>query len=429
MLQAQLFKHQEAFIAAVRNYPQITFTFLIGGFGCGKSSSVVYLCLFLIQAYKGHYVTFGIVGVSIKLLQQTVLKDLRSALDQGGIQYKENVMKGTFVVGTVTFIYLPMSTPDDIYAYNFNGVLIDELDETPSEHVMPIIKAVQERARVVLPATPMMVARDPFITISTTAQGLGGTYMLVEYFKQKGIGYIKIRGRTQDNTSLSPKQLENLKRLYTPEEAKAFLDGEFVNLATGRVYYEFDVRKHVYTPFKIQPSDHIWVGQDMNPGYNAAVCVVERARIMYVVKTYHWASPGEAPRLLRQEFPDNEIDMIPDASGKEILAGYREELEANRIGVIWDKRNPPITERVLAINKAFRLGQLYIFDGLNKLKMCMETRDFDDAGKPRKGKGPDALDHEADALEYAVWRVIHNIRGFESVLLALKGPAYKGDKQ
>lgn len=425
MYNATLFRHQEAFIAAVRKYTDITYTFLIGGFGCGKSASVVYLCLFLIQAYKGYYVTFGIVGVSIKLLHQTVLKDLRSALNQGGINYTENVMKGTFVVGTVTFIYLPMSSPDEIYAYNFNGVLIDELDETPAEHVMPIIKAVQERARIILPETPLMKARDPFITISTTAQGLGGTYMLVEYFKQKGIGYIKIRGRTQDNTSLSPKQLQNLQRLYTPEEARAFLEGEFVNLSTGRVYYEFDPRQHIYTPFTVRDTDCIYVGQDMNTGYNAAVAVIARANVLYIVRTFHWASPGEAPRLLRKEFPHNKIYLIPDSSGKEILAGYKEELDEYDIDISWDKTNPPITERVLAVNKAFRLKQLYVFDGLNKLKMCLETRDFDDQGKPRKGKGPDALDHEADAMEYAIWRIIHTIRGFENILLALRGPRYR----
>lgn len=425
MFTANLFRHQSAFVNAVRKYPDITYTFLIGGFGCGKSTSVVYLCLFLIEAYRGHYVSFGIIGVSIKLLQQTVLKDLRSALNRGGIKFDENKQQGTITVGTVMFVYLPMSNPDDIYAHNFNGALIDELDETPTERVMPIIKAVQERARVVLPETPLMKERDPFITVSTTAQGLGGTYMLVEHFKQKGLGYIKIRGRTQDNTSLSPKQIYNLRKLYTEDEAKAFLDGEFVNLSTGRVYFDFDRTKHVYMRFDINPAERIYVGQDMNPGYNAAVICICRYDRIFVIDTKHWSTPGEAPRLLREMYPSNPISIIPDASGKEIWAGYKEELEEYNIDVIWDTKNPPITERVLAVNKAFRLGNLFIFTGLDKLRLVLETRDFDDTGKPRKGRGPEALDHEADALEYAVWRIIHSVKGFEQVLLALKGPQYK----
>ena len=420
-----LFTHQNAFITALANYPDITFTFLIGGFGCGKSTSVVYACLYLIEAYRGHNVTFGIIGVSIKLLQQTVLHDLRLALDRGNVPYKENVRAGTLTVGTVTFIYLTMAVPDNIYAYNFSGVFLDELDEVPSSHVMPIIKAVQERCRINLPVVRHCKRIEPFIAISTTAQGMGGTFLLTEYFRQKGVPFIKIRGRTQDNTTLSKSQLENLRKLYTEDEARAFLDGEFVNLTTGRVYYEFDPKKHIYMRFPLYPRETIYCGQDMNPGYNACVACIVRNGIIYVIDTFHWDSPGDAPQRLRKQYPENEILLIPDASGKEIWAGYKRELEEFDIKVVWDKRNPPITERVLAINKAFRLGKLYIFVGLDKLRLCLLTRDFDDSGKPRKERGPEALDHEADALEYAIWRIMHTINGFEEVLTLLRGPSWK----
>ena len=52
--------------------------------------------------------------------------------------------------------------------------------------------------------------------------------------------------------------------------------------------------------------------------------------------------------------------------------------------------------------------------------MCLQTRDFDDNGKPRKGKGPNAVDHWGDALEYAVWHIIHQINGFEKILEAIR---------
>ena len=419
-----LFKHQSAFINAIAHYPDITYTFLIGGFGCGKSTSVVYACLYLIEAYKGKDVIFGIIGVSIKLLQQTVLHDLRLALDRGNVFYKENTRAGTLTVGTVTFIYLTMAIPDNIYAYNFSGVFLDELDEVPSSHVMPIIKAVQERCRINLPESPYMTRTEPFIAISTTAQGLGGTFLLTEYFRQHNIPFIKIRGRTQDNTTLSKSQLANLRKLYTPDEARAFLDGEFVNLTTGRVYYEFDPSKHVHMKFPLKDNETIYCGQDMNPGYNACVACIVRGSTIFVIATYHWDSPGDAPRLLREYYPYNEIYLIPDASGKEIWAGYRKELLDNDIKVVWDKKNPPILERVLALNKALRLGNLYIFEGLEKLRLAMLTRDFDDNGKPRKERGPEALDHECDALEYALWRIIHSIHGFEDVLMLLRGSYY-----
>ena len=422
MISNHLLRHQEASINAVRMHPEIPFVFLIGGFGCGKSFTDVQLCLFLYHAYKNSKepITIGILGVTIKLLKQTVIADLERAFDAGNISYRDNSQAGTITVGQVTFVYLAMQNPDDIYAFNFHCAICDEIDEVPSERVQKIVTAIQERCRVVMPAGRDMPSRDPFIFFSTTAQGLGGTYQLIEYFKEKNLPYIKIRGRTQDNTNLAQSQLKLLRGLYTEDEARAYLDGEFVNLSTGRVYPEYDARVHVYMPFKVKPTDTIYVGQDFNAGYNAAVEMVERNGKIYVVNIHHWDYVGDAARRLRELYPSNKIIMIPDANGKEIMSGFMEEFEQYNVEIHWNNINPSILERITGINKAFRFGNLFIFQGLKKLEMGLETRDFDDTGKPRKGKGPDALDHHCDAFEYGFWHIIHTIHGYDKILQAIK---------
>ena len=422
MISNHLLRHQEASINAVRMHPEIPFVFLIGGFGCGKSFTDVQLCLFLYHAYKNSKepITIGILGVTIKLLKQTVIADLERAFDAGNISYRDNSQAGTITVGQVTFVYLAMQNPDDIYAFNFHCAICDEIDEVPSERVQKIVTAIQERCRVVMPAGRDMPSRDPFIFFSTTAQGLGGTYQLIEYLKEKNLPYIKIRGRTQDNTNLAASQIKLLRGLYTEDEARAYLDGEFVNLSTGRVYPEYDARIHVYMPFKVKPTDTIYVGQDFNAGYNAAVEMVERNGKIYVVNIHHWDYVGDAARRLRELYPSNKIIMIPDANGKEIMSGFVEEFEQYNVEIHWNNINPSILERITGINKAFRFGNLFIFQGLKKLEMGLETRDFDDTGKPRKGKGPDALDHHCDAFEYGFWHIIHTIHGYDKILQAIK---------
>lgn len=422
MISNHLLRHQEASINSIRMHPEIPFVFLIGGFGCGKSFTDVQLCLFLYHAYKNSKepITIGILGVTIKLLKQTVIADLERAFDAGNISYRDNSQAGTITVGQVTFVYLAMQNPDDIYAFNFHCAICDEIDEVPSERVQKIVTAIQERCRVVMPAGRDMPSRDPFIFFSTTAQGLGGTYQLIEYFKEKNLPYIKIRGRTQDNTNLAQSQLKLLRGLYTEDEARAYLDGEFVNLSTGRVYPEYDARIHVYMPFKVKPTDTIYVGQDFNAGYNAAVEMVERNGKIYVVNIHHWDYVGDAARRLRELYPTNKIIMIPDANGKEIMSGFVEEFEQYNVEIHWNNINPSILERITGINKAFRFGNLFIFQGLKKLEMGLETRDFDDTGKPRKGKGPDALDHHCDAFEYGFWHIIHTIHGYDKILQAIK---------
>lgn len=389
---------------------------------CGKSFTDVQLCLFLYHAYKHSKepITIGILGVTIKLLKQTVIADLERAFDAGNITYRDNSQAGTITVGQVTFVYLAMQNPDDIYAFNFHCAICDEIDEVPSERVQKIVTAIQERCRVVMPAGKDMPSRDPFIFFSTTAQGLGGTYQLIEYLKEKQLPYIKIRGRTQDNTNLAQSQLKLLRGLYTEDEARAYLDGEFVNLSTGRVYPEYDARVHAYMRFKVRPDDVIYVGQDFNAGYNAAVDMIERNGKIYVVDIHHWDYVGDAARQLRELYPTNRIVMIPDANGKEIMSGFVEEFEEHNVEIHWNNINPSILERITGINKAFRFGNLYVFQDLKKLLMGLETRDFDDMGKPRKGKGPDALDHHCDAFEYGFWHIIHTIKGYDKILDAIK---------
>lgn len=449
MISNHLLRHQEASINSIRMHPEIPFVFLIGGFGCGKSFTDVQLCLFLYHAYKNSKepITIGILGVTIKLLEQTVIADLERAFDAGNITYHDNSRAGTITVGQVTFVYLAMQNPDAIYAFNFHCAICDEIDEVPSERVQKIVTAIQERCRVVMPAGKDMPSRDPFIFFSTTAQGLGGTYQLIEYFKEKNLPYIKIRGRTQDNTNLAASQIKLLRGLYTEDEARAYLDGEFVNLSTGRVYPEYDARTHVYMPFKVREGtpavhedrpiydqqhqivgyktdyvggDTVYVGQDFNAGYNAAVEMVERNGKIYVVNIHHWDYVGDAARRLRELYPSNKIIMIPDANGKEIMSGFVEEFEQYNVEIHWNNINPSVLERITGINKAFRFGNLFIFQGLKKLEMGLETRDFDDSGKPRKGKGPNALDHHCDALEYGFWHIIHTIHGYDKILQAIR---------
>lgn len=438
----------------IRNHIEIPYVFLIGGFGAGKSMTDVMLCLFLYSCYakSPEPITIGILGVTIKLLKQTVIADLERAFDAAGIPYRDNSQAGTLTVGQITFVYLAMQNPDDIYAFNFHAAICDEIDEVPADRVKKIVTAIQERCRAMIPASTngKMQAREPFIFFSTTAQGLGGTFMLVEEFRKNKVPYAVIRARTQDNPYLAPGQLKLLRKLYTEDEARAFLDGEFVNLSQGRCYPEFDPAKHIYMPFPIKEGikhveedgrvwfeggDIIYVGQDFNAGYNAAVVMVQRGGNIHVVTGHHWDWVGQGAVKLRQQYPNNRIVLIPDANGKEIMSGFTEEFEEQYIEIFWNNVNPSILERITAVNKAFRFGQLYIHqaneknDSMDKITMCLQTRDFDDTGKPRKGKGPNALDHWGDAMEYGVWHIIHQINGFEKILEAVRAVHHVKDVQ
>lgn len=438
-------RHQNNSINILRYYPKLPNVFLIGGFGAGKSMTDVILLMYFINEYyySEEHVNIGVFGVTIKLLKQTVIADLLRFMDGAGMTYKHNSQAGTIEVGNVSIIYLQMQNPDDIYAFNFHFALCDEIDEVPAEKVKPIVTAIRERCRKVVPAGKTMPQRSPFIFFSTTAQGLGGTYRLVEDFKATGVPYAIIRARTEDNPHIDKQQLEILRKMYTPDEAAAYLDGKFMNLSTGRVWHSFDRRKNVCMRFPILPTDHVYVGQDFNLGINASCEFIHRGNIIYVIASHHWPDMGVAARVLRERYPTNPITLIPDSSGKEIMQGFAEAFEKQHIEIFWNGRNPGIQERTMAGNMLFRQGLCYVMqddkvatassDKYSELMnegtgdvagaiMCLETHDIDEkTGKPRKGVGIHSPDHFSDSFGYGTWHLIHQIEGYTDILTALKG--------
>lgn len=444
-------RHQNNSCNMIKMHTEIPYVFLIGGFGAGKSMTDVILLLTLIGEYQysSTPINIGVLGVTIKLLRRTVIADLLRYMDLCGLSYQHNSQAGYIQIGQVTLTYLQMQNPDDIYAFNFNCALIDELDELDSEKVPLVMKAIQERCRKVMPASKHFPKRSSFVFFSTTAQGLGGTYHLIKSFdkanalaKSQGqpapLPYAIIRAKTEDNPHNDPEQIKRLRALYTPEEAAAYLDGKFMNLANGRVWYSFDRNKHMCMRFPIQPTEQIYVGQDFNLGINASCEFIVRGTIIYIIHSHHWYDMGDAAHRLREYYPTNPVTMIPDASGKEIMQGFVEEFEKAHINIYWNSRNPSITERVMAGNMLFRTGRLYVMqpeadeelhkDDIENALMSLETHDIDEkTGKPRKGVGVKSPDHFSDSLGYGVWRVIHGIQGYDDILEAIKGPGHNRD--
>ena len=418
--------HQSALIEAVRKYASIPYTFLIGGYGCGKSFSGVLAILNIYEEYNGQSIRVGIGGTSQTLLRKTLLADLFKTLKAAGIKYSHNKQEHTFCIGTIEYVYISTADPDTIFAYNFNIFICDELDELPQEKAIESFKAIQERTRVELPATTAHPnGRPPYAIYMTTAQGLKGTYRVIMDLEEKKIPYIVIRGLTKDNKSLSPSYVKRLYDLYTPIEAEAFLEGKFVNLYTGRVYPEYNDSIHLYQTFPLKDGETIYVGQDLNSGFSKAAVFVERGSCIFGIAEYSFNVVADAPRILRANYPSQHIVWLPDASAKEIMMGYIAEIAEADIELIMREINPSVTERILVVNKLFRTGGLKLFRSMKQYALGLKTRQFDDEGRPSKGKGALAPDHICDAAEYALWYIVQVSAAFKELCEALRVGRHK----
>jgi len=431
-------------MAAPLLYRERDYFFMVAGYNAGKSFTIVLLMIVLALMFNGAPITVGIGGGTMKLLNRTTLASFRRLAAMLGLGYDFNRNDSIITIGTTEFIIIATDDPSRIYAYNFNIFICDELDELPQEKALEVFKAVQERTRVPLPATAYfdkgsgdwveIPARSAYSMFLTTAQGYRGTYQIIEEIKERGDGYFLIHARSADNLSADPRWLERMKSIYTEVEQLVFLDGGFANLTTGRVYYEYDEAIHrlPVAPFELTPNDEVWVGQDLNVGYSHGTAYVKRMwsppndgqpkPTMFIVRGFVFKEIGQAPRMLRTAFPEQSIYWYPDASGNEILAGYRKEMLEYGIRLRTSTVNPHILDRAFIMNKMFRLRRMYLFPGASTapLSMALKVRQYGDDGMPEKGKGPLAPDHPCDSAEYALWRRVQADKDFYDIFDAAR---------
>jgi hypothetical protein len=426
------FRHQKQFCMSPWAYPQVEDFFLIGGYGCGKSFSIVLLTLTIVNQYRGYEVSVGLGSVTISLFRKTVWVDLERILKMSGSEYSFDKQANTIRIETITFQIVPMENPGDIYAYNFSIFIGDEIDELPQDKSIAVHVACHERTRVVLPD-----GRVPFVCFATTAQGFKGCYQITQELRKKKTPYIVIRGHTKDNTSLSKRYVETLYNLYNENERKAYLEGQFINLSTGRVYPDYDQSKNMCPRFEVKPEDVIHIGQDMNTGFSKAVAYIKRQSrgmvCLYAHQTFSFKSISDAPRLLRMAYPQNEILWYPDVNAQEVILAFSRELREFNIQMRLSNQNPSVIERIFIANKVFRSHRCYIMDGQLKdlvegcnagnteeLDMALKVRQYDELGNPMKGRGEKSPDHVADANEYVLYRLVSSDSSFLDIWEAAK---------
>ena len=222
-----------------------------------------------------------------------------------------------------------------------------------------------------------------------------------------------IKMKTTDNPHLPPDFIETLYANYDKNQLEAYLNGEFINLTTGKVYYRFDREKHVIEFPELNEDETIHVGMDFNVGNCNAILAVRRDRKLYVFDYISGAKDTDVMAAeIRRRYPDHVILAYPDASGASrstnssrsdvaILEGQPYRLRNQS-----PKANPPIRDRVNAVQHAFEDGKgevrLFIAPSVGPLIEDLELQCYDDNGSPHKDSG---RDHRPDALGYMVHRL------------------------
>jgi hypothetical protein len=268
MRQAIILKHQSLYMQAPLLHPELRYFLLVAGYGAGKTRANVIALMYAVKRLQGKKDRAGdgarlmVAGYTLAHLNTTLLLYLRQYLNESKTPYFENKKDNYIVIGTVTILVVPLENPGNLFGKECWAVFGDELDELPEDKTVEAIRALSERCR-----QQIVGERDPFIALASTSQGQKGLYRVYTHFKKRGVGFALIRGRTEDNIFLPKSTINDMKRMYTADERRVFMEGEFLSIAKGKVFGDFAWERN-YLDYdldnRLQPDETVMVAMDFN---------------------------------------------------------------------------------------------------------------------------------------------------------------------
>ncbi|MFN9476087.1 terminase large subunit domain-containing protein [Acidovorax sp.] len=422
----KLLPHQVRFI----NDTQHRIVGLVGGFRAGKTYAAVHKGIDL--AFRNPGLDGALMEPTQSMIRGTLMPVVNKVLkdDYGWTEGKQYTYRKSnpeslvihFPEGDTTIFLCGAENYHRLAGKTLAWFGIDEIDRCTSRDVA--LAAFKE-------ATARLT-RGPCVQgfVTTTPEGFHFSHLYFVENERDESGTVRPdrylhKAKTFDNPYVPSTYITSIRSNYTAKQAEAYLNGEFVNLASGNVYYAFD-RALNCTTKTLQDFQKtvLYVGMDFNNDHmSAVVCAHDQlSGHTYVVEEIVDEKNTESMiRRLKADYGHwaqhaNGITIYPDSSGKNASAnaslssiamlkqaGFKCEFKGN---------NPSIMkERVPAVNAQFSsqkqvngewVAQQKLFVNIEKCPVLvkgLEQQGFGPDGKPDKTTG---LDHCLDALGYFI---------------------------
>ncbi len=307
-----------------------------------------------------------------------------------------------------TTICRSMEKPETIVGFKIGQALVDEMD------VMKTRKAELAWRKII---ARMRYKKDGLkngIDVTTTPEGFKFVYEQFVKAPRENPELRKMYGLVQASTydnelNLPPDYIQSLRQTYPPQLIDAYLDGKFVNLASGSVYPDFS-RELNHSSETVKPDDALHVGMDFNVlKMSAAIHVMRDGLPHAVAELVNIRDTPAMCEALKQRYPGKSISIYPDASGQNTSSKSASEsdltiLRSAGFSVKVNSHNPLIKDRVNAVcamilnDKGERRYKINT-DQCPKLTEAFEQQPYDVNGMPDKTTGHD---HIVDAAGYFI---------------------------
>lgn len=373
----------------------------VGGFGSGKTFVGCLDALLFAGTHPG--TIQGYFAPTYRDIRDTFWPTMDEAAELLGFTLKikradkeVHIYRGRVFYGVI--ICRSFDDPGGIVGFKIARALVDEIDILAKDKAEAAWRKIIARMRLVIPGV------ENSIGVTTTPEGFRFVYD--QFKREPKPSYSMVQASTYENEAyLPPDYIPSLVETYPQELIDAYLMGEFVNLTSGTVYRNYS-RQANRSAEAIKPHEPLHIGQDFNVNNMASVVHVEREDGWHAVDELKGLS--DTPRLievLQERYQGHKITVYPDASGgsRKTVNASTSDIELLRkagFSIRADKTNPPVKNRILAVNTAFAKQCYWVNDAKCKTYAeALEQQSYDKNGEPDKSAG---FDHHPDAGGYFV---------------------------
>lgn len=394
---------QAAFLGMHCKFPAF-----VAGFGTGKSEVMCNSAL-LDSLEGGASSMIAMYEPTYDLVRLILAPRMEEKLQEWGVRYKYN--KSDNIIYTSNrqlgdFVLRTLDNPARIVGYESFRAKVDELDTLKTEHAAEAWNKIIARNRQI-PDTYVATSPKPVNTVSVFTTPEGFRFVHDRWVVNRKPGYEMIQASTLSNPFLPEDYVESLRATYPGQLIEAYIDGEFVNLTSGTVYYAYK-RQRNSSRETIQPGETLYIGQDFNVGKMASTVYVQRGRVWHAVAELK--EMFDTPDVIRAiqdrwQSQGHHIVIYPDASGKNRKSNNAStsdiaQLQQAGFEVRAKPSNPAVKDRVAAMNKALESCMVMVNEqACPDTARCLEQQAYDKNGEPDKGSGSD---HQNDATTYPI---------------------------
>ena len=371
---------QMDFISSSSNY-----TLFCGGLGSGKTHAGALWAAYMAITYPG---TKGIITAnSYSQLKKATLTKFFEILNSLNIKYHYKQQDGVIHIGDSTIYAISMEKYDLLRGIEVGWAWSDECSFYKEEAYQVLIGRIRDK-------------KGPCQWKGTTTPN-GFNWLYKRFVINAPESSKVVYSKTIDNMdNLSVSYIKDLTKQYDERMGKQELDGEFINLNSGSVYYAFDRALHIKDiPF----TDGLYyMGLDFNVHPLCGVYVIFRNGILYVVDELYLENSNtfEAVKDIRKKHPTTYIQVVADSTGdRRRTSSNMTDLEILRRGnlEVVPFRNPYVKDRYNNMNRLFAHKKIFISPKCEKLIEDLEQLVYENKDE--------MLSHISDALGYVAWKL------------------------